>query len=206
MTAGEPSAAHRILQDTYKGLDTMRDSESQQENEAEHAEHDPLPKNVKSVLSLHARETNEGHGLQRFLESIGYSVEKPYFVVFIVLFCAAWVVFNTVGRHFGFSPFDKPPFPWLQGTVSVGSLITAAIVLTKQYRAAAREKRQSDLQLQLIMLTEQKVAKLIQLVEELRRDLPMIENRHDPEAETLKNSPHAQTVLDLIEEHLKKEK
>jgi uncharacterized membrane protein len=184
----------------------MRDSRSQQEAKADHAEHDPLPKNVRSVLSLHARDAKGDHKLHRFLESIGYSVEKPYFVVFIVLFCAAWVVFNTMGKHFGFMPFDKPPFPWLQGVVSFGSLITATIVLTKQYRAAAREKRQNDLQLQLIMLTEQKVAKLIQLVEELRRDLPMIKDRHDPEAETLKNSPHAQTVLDVIEQHLNKEK
>jgi len=187
----------------------MHDSGEQQgtgSDELEITEHDPLPKNVKTVLSLRSRETEENHTLQRFLESIGYSVEKPYFVVFIVLFCAAWIVFNISGKHFGFKPFDTPPFPWLQGVVSVGSLITAAIVLRKQYRAAAREKRQSDLQLQLIMLTEQKVAKLIQLVEELRCDLPMIKDRHDPEAETLKNSPHAQTVLDVIEQHLNKEK
>jgi uncharacterized membrane protein len=152
------------------------------------------------------RDTKGNHKLQRFLESIGHSVGKPYFVVVIVLFCAAWLVLNIMGKHFGLAPFDKPPFPWLKGTVSFGSFVTAAIVLGKQFRAAAREKRQSDLQLQLIMLTEQKVAKLIQLVEELRCDLPMIKDRHDPEAETLKNSPHAQTVLKLIEQHLNKEK
>jgi len=32
------------------------------------------------------------------------------------------------------------------------------------------------------LLAEQKTAKLIALIEELRRDLPEVTNRHDPEA------------------------
>ncbi len=185
----------------------MQDAEQQQRLDAdavdaERAEHDPLSNNVKAMFSLHSRRVDERHPLQKFLESIGYSVEKPYFVVVIVAFAGAWILLNTLGKKFGFTPFDGPPFPWLQGIVSLGSLVTATIVVAKQNHAAAHEKRESHLQLQLIMLTEQKVAKLIQLAEELRRDLPMIESRHDPEAETLKNSPHAQTVLDIIEEHL----
>jgi uncharacterized membrane protein len=181
----------------------MQDSGQQQERNAQ--EHDPLPENVRSVLSLRSRKSEREHKLLQFLDSIGYSVEKPYFVVVIVAFVCAWIGFNTLGWRAGFKPFDTPPFPWLQGIITFGSLVTATVVLAKQNRAAAREKRQSHLQLQLIMLTEQKVAKLIQLVEELRCDLPMIEDRHDPEVETLKNSPHAQTVLDIIEQHLEDE-
>jgi len=181
----------------------MQDSRQQQVRDP--GEHDPLPGNVKSVLSLQSRKTERTHGLQRFLESVGYALGKPYFVVVLVAFVCTWILLNTLGRRAGFPPFDSPPFPWLQGIITFGSLVTATIVLAKQNLAAKREKRQSHLQLQLTMLTEQKVAKLIQLVEELRRDLPIIEDRRDPEAETLKNSPHAQTVLDIIEQHLEDE-
>jgi len=183
----------------------MLDNEQQRRAGAEDGGHDPLPNNVKTMLSLLARQKGERHPLQKFLESIGYSVEKPYFVVIIVAFAIMWILLNTQGKKFGLVSFDGPPFPWLQGIVSFGSLVTATIVVAKQNRAAADERRKTHLQLQLIMLTEQKAAKLIELVEELRRDLPMIESRHDPEAETLKNSPHAQTVLDIIEKHLEEE-
>jgi uncharacterized membrane protein len=44
------------------------------------------------------------------------------------------------------------------------------------------EKRQAHLELQINLLTEQKTSKLIKLIEELRRDLPMIEDRFDPES------------------------
>jgi len=32
--------------------------------------------------------------------------------------------------------FDPPPFFWLQGIVSLGALLTATVVLTKQNRLA----------------------------------------------------------------------
>ena len=39
--------------------------------------------------------------------------------------------------------------------------------------------------LELAILSEQKIAKVIQLLEELRRDNPNIHDRRDPEAETM---------------------
>jgi uncharacterized membrane protein len=41
-------------------------------------------------------------------------------------------------------------------------------------------------------LIERKVTKLIDLVEELRSDMPSVENRHDPQAEAMKEpvNPH----------------
>ena len=50
------------------------------------------------------------------------------------------------------------------------------------------------------LLTEQKVTKLILLHEELRRDLPMVKDRHDAQSEALKQTPDAQKVLMAIEE------
>lgn len=40
----------------------------------------------------------------------------------------------------------------------------------------------AHLDLKVTLLTGQKAAKLIDLLEELRRDLPNVRNRHDPEA------------------------
>jgi uncharacterized membrane protein len=50
------------------------------------------------------------------------------------------------------------------------------------------------------LLTEQKTLKIIELIEELRRDSPEVDDRIDPEAERMatKADPHA--VLGIIEE------
>jgi uncharacterized membrane protein len=54
--------------------------------------------------------------------------------------------------------------------------------------------------LELTILTEQKVAKIIELVEELRRDSPQVRDRVDSEARDMatKADPHA--VLGAIDE------
>jgi len=49
-------------------------------------------------------------------------------------------------------------------------------------------------------LTEQKAAKLIDLLEELRRDLPNVRNRHDPEAAALQQSMNPDLVLAALDE------
>jgi uncharacterized membrane protein len=47
-------------------------------------------------------------------------------------------------------------------------------------------------------LTEQKVTKLIHLLEELRRDLPMVKDRHDPEAASLQQRTDTAQVLSAL--------
>ncbi|MEH2078490.1 MAG: hypothetical protein V7K89_00275 [Nostoc sp.] len=53
--------------------------------------------------------------------------------------------------------------------------------------------------------SEQKIAKLIALVEELRQDIPNIKNRSDPEAQTIKSPTNPHAILDVLEETLTSE-
>jgi uncharacterized membrane protein len=55
-------------------------------------------------------------------------------------------------------------------------------------------------------LTEQKAAKLIDLLEELRRDLPNVKNRHDPEAAALQQSMNPDQVLAALDERSEPDK
>jgi uncharacterized membrane protein len=54
--------------------------------------------------------------------------------------------------------------------------------------------------LELAILSEQKTAKVIQLLEESRRDNPLILNRVDQEAEAMAQPADPQSVLDTIKE------
>ena len=56
-----------------------------------------------------------------------------------------------------------------------------------------------------MLLTEQKTAKLIDLLEELRRDLPNVKDRHDPEAAELQQSMNPDQVLAALDERSKPE-
>ena len=107
---------------------------------------------------------------------------------------------NAVLREFGMAEFDPAPFFWLQGIVGLGALLTATVVLTKQNRLAKLAEQRAHLDLKVTLLTEQKAAKLIDLLEELRRDLPDVRNRHDPEAAALQQSMNPALVLAALDE------
>ena len=113
---------------------------------------------------------------------------------------AFWILANVIGGPFGWRTFDPPPFPWLQGIVSLCALIITTVVLIKQNRIAKLEEQRAHLDLQVTLLTEQKTTKLITLLEELRHDLPMVKDRHDPEAAAFQQPTDPDQVLSALYE------
>jgi uncharacterized membrane protein len=94
---------------------------------------------------------------------------------------------------------DPPPFAALEALVSFIALVTTTVVLIAQNRQAKLEQHRMHLDLQVNLLTEQKVSKCIHLLEELRRDLPFVQNRHDQQAALLQQGANTEQVLSALE-------
>jgi uncharacterized membrane protein len=93
-----------------------------------------------------------------------------------------------------------PPFNWLANVACLfGVYMTVVILITQRHENELAERRE-QLTLELALLGEQKMAKLISLVEELRRDIPTVRDRHDAEAEALAVPADTQQVLDAIKQ------
>jgi uncharacterized membrane protein len=71
--------------------------------------------------------------------------------------------------------------------------------LTSQRRADRLSNRGHQLNLEVSILGEQKAAKIISLLEELRRDSPNVRNRRDDEASAMASPAETKTVLDALE-------
>src|ERR1035437_4154144 len=164
------------------------------------SERDPTSQNIEAVRDFYTREEQKISRSQRILERISNFVGQPLFLGFILLFVALWMLANALMRQFGMAEFDPAPFFWLQGIVALGALLTSTIVLSKQNRLAKLAEQRAHLDLKVTLLTEQKAAKLIDLLEELRRDLPNVKNRHDPEATALQQSMKPDLVLAALDE------
>jgi len=164
------------------------------------SERDQISQNIEAVLEFYSREEQKIGRWQRILERLSLCIGQPAFLGFILLFVALWMLANTALRRLGLAEFDPAPFFWLQGIVGLGALLTATVVLTKQNRLAKLEEQRAHLDLKVTLLTEQKAAKLIDLLEELRRDLPNVRDRHDPEAAALQQSMNPDLVLAALDE------
>ena len=71
-----------------------------------------------------------------------------------------WVAVNLWGMKHGWRHVDSPPFFWLQGIVSCNALLLTVAVLIRQNRMAQVAEHRAHLDLQINLLTEQKVTKL----------------------------------------------
>ena len=159
-----------------------------------------IDQNIEAILEFYVREELKISHSQRLLERVSGLIGQPLFVGLVLLFVGLWIGVNRVLVHFGMAEFDAPPFHWLQGILGLGAVLIAIVVVGKQNRLGGVEAQQSHLDLKVNLLTEQKVAKLIDLIEELRRDLPNVKNRYDPDISILNKSMDPVSVLAALDE------
>jgi uncharacterized membrane protein len=164
------------------------------------SERDQISQNIEAVLDFYTREEQKMTGSQRVMERISRFVGQPAFLGIILLSVTLWIVANIALREFGRAEFDPAPYFWLQGIIALSALLITTVVLGKQNRLAKLEEQRAHLDLKVNLLTEQKAAKLIDLMEELRRDLPNVRNRHDSEAVALQQSMNPDLVLAALDE------
>jgi len=168
---------------------------------SDESECDQISQNIAAVLEFYTREEEKISRSQRLLERISGFVGQPIFLGIILVFVTFWILADTGLRELGMVEFDPAPFIWLQGIVGLGALLTATVVLTKQNRLAKLAEQRAHLDLKVTLLTEQKAAKMIELLEELRRDLPNVKDRQDSDAAALKQSMNPDLVLAALDEH-----
>ncbi|MEH2070357.1 MAG: DUF1003 domain-containing protein [Nostoc sp.] len=166
---------------------------------------EPISQNIETIIALHKRSEKDVPKHQRLVETGTAFFGRPIFLYSILLFLVLWIIPNVLPRRFGLLRFDPPPFSWLQFSLTTASLLVTTGVLIKQERQEKLAEQRAQLSLQLNLLSEQKIAKLIALVEELRRDIPNVKNRYDPEAEMMKSPTDAHAILDVLEETLASE-
>ncbi len=155
---------------------------------------------VETMASLRVRADQTASWHQRRMERITAQLGQPRSLYAILTIAAVWTGSNVLAPHFGVGSFDPPPFVWLQGLVSMSALLMTSIILITQNRRSAHAEQRAQLDLQVNLLAEQKVAKLIALLEELRVDIPTVRDRVDDVAEAMKNPVDAQAVLSALAE------
>jgi uncharacterized membrane protein len=156
--------------------------------------------NIDSVVELQRREWSATPPSQRHLEALSRVMGHPGYLVLVMVFIAAWIGFNCLAARVGAVAFDPPPFAWLEGVLTAIALLTSTVILIAQNYQTKLERQRAHLDLQVNLLTEQKVTKLIHLLEELRRDLPMVQDRHDPQANAMQQRADTARVVSAIED------
>ena len=158
-----------------------------------------IEETVRAIAELHAEHHRRATPVQRVVDRSVRLIGRPRFVGLLTAFIAVWIGTNlllgAVSRA-----FDAPPFQALQEVGEALGLYITVLILINQRREDELIQAREQLTLELAILGEQKNAKIIQLLEELRRDDPLIRDRHDPEAAALSVPADPQAVLEAIQD------
>jgi uncharacterized membrane protein len=147
---------------------------------------------ILSVAELERKALDDASLHQRAIERFTQAVGRPRSLYVVVCFILVWVFTNMMLAATGSRPFDPPPFAWLTGIVSLAALLMTIVILTTENRMSEIEEQRARLHLQISLLADRKTAKIVELLEELRVDLPSVPNRHDALATELTkpSDPH----------------
>jgi uncharacterized membrane protein len=155
-------------------------------------------KNVETIDRHQERHIQNTKKDRLILNKIASIFGRPQFLYFQIIFFAVWIGCSNLAER-NIIAKNFPLFDLHLHGLEIASLLISTEVLIDQTHQEKLSKEQSNLMLQLNLLSEQKIAKLISLVEELRTDLPNVKNRADLEAEIMQQAIDPQAILEVIQ-------
>jgi uncharacterized membrane protein len=155
-----------------------------------------LEQNIRAMVRRRDQEAVEAGVQERLAEIITAFTGSMTFVYLHLLAFAFWIGVNT-----GWLPFVEPWDPSLvvlAMAASVEAIFLTSFVLISQNRMAENDARRADLNLQISLLSEHEVTRLITMVSAIANHLGLAEVT-GPELDELKKDVDPDTVLDELE-------
>ena len=140
---------------------------------------------VEHLARLHEEHERATTPNQRFADRVTNALGRPAALAIIVLAIIGWMCGNYVARRFDVTAREEFPFPDLAFVATIAALVIALLILATQRHKNQLAERRAQLTLQIAILSEKKVAKIIALLEEQRQENPLLSSRVEEEAKAM---------------------
>jgi uncharacterized membrane protein len=152
------------------------------------AEGEHIQKTVKQVARME-QENEKAKGWSEWLSDhiTAFSGSMLYVVLHIIWF-TVWIVANVLWLD-----FDPYPFVFLTMVVSLEAIFLSTFVLISQNRQAKLADKRTQLDLQVNMVTEDELTKLMGMVADIREHLGIAERR-DKELDEMLESTDVERI------------
>ena len=155
-----------------------------------------VERNIASLIELRRRDEERKSIQDRLADRITAFAGSMMFVYLHLLWFGFWIATNL--GWLPIKPFDPFPFGLLTMVVSLEAIFLSTFVLVSQNRMQAAADKRSELDLQINLLAEHEVTRIIKLVDAIADRLNIPESK-DPELDELAKDVAPETVLDEIE-------
>jgi uncharacterized membrane protein len=155
-----------------------------------------VARNIAALREVRRRDMRQRTRQQRLADAITRFAGSMRSVYLHATLFGGWLVLNSgaLGSSLVFDPY---PFVMLAMFASVEAIFLSTFVLVSQNRQAELEARRDELELQVNLLAERELTKLIALVDDVAQHLGVATRQH--ETEPLKQDVTPNQVLEEIE-------
>jgi uncharacterized membrane protein len=154
-----------------------------------------VARNIQALLERRRAEERRQSWSERLADKITRFAGSMTFVVLHAIIFGSWILLNS-----GWIPVKKfdPSFVILAIVASVETIFLSTFVLITQNRMSAQADKRADLDLQVSLLSEHEITRLVTLVAAIAERMGIPESQ-DPELTELKQDVHPEVVLEEIE-------
>src|SRR5215210_1761012 len=156
-----------------------------------------VDRNIRALLVHRREEEDSRRGQERIADAITRFTGSMRFVYIHLFLFGSWILIN-LGWLPAVPKFD-PSFVVLAMVASVEAIFLSTFVLISQNRMAALADKRADLDLQVSLLAEHEITRLVTLVREIAAKMD-VHAAHDAELSELARDVHPEKVLDKIEQ------
>jgi uncharacterized membrane protein len=123
------------------------------------------------------------------------------FVMIHALLVLSWILVNAHGVP-GIPQFDPYPFSLLGLMVAVEAVVLSSFILMRQNRMTKRAERRDQLNLQIDLIAEKEVTKLLQMVRAICAHLGLHHIAEDEELKEFTQATSVETLTQRIDDTL----
>jgi uncharacterized membrane protein len=156
--------------------------------------------NIETIVRLEAEFIEQRTFWNRLADEIAGFAGSIKFVVLHVAWFTSWFVVNR-GLIPGIRPFDPYPFVLLAMIVSCEAVLLSTFVLISQNRMSSRSEQRNQLHLQIALLMEKELTKVLQTQQRLSEHLGVNEVVEDKVVSELSED----TAVDTLARELKRQ-
>lgn len=160
---------------------------------------DQVEASVQQLAELHDAHRRGATVAQRLANRVTETLGRPSALMIVLVLVIVWMIGNYAARRAGVAALEQAPFPELGLIVTIVALLVALLILTTQRHEQALAEKRAQLTLQIAILSEKKIAKLIAMVDQLRIAMPSAPSHHDAEAHRMAQPADPIATMERIE-------
>lgn len=160
----------------------------------------PLSRTQETMKALKARADAKRSFFEQLADWINDKIGTIAFLILNLILVLIWVLINT-GNLNGIPPFDYFPFGLLTLILSVEAILLTIFVLISQNRASRLFDLREEMDLQIDIITEQELTKMLKLQEKIANALK-IDTSKDRELKQMERATNAEKLESELEKEI----